>query len=71
MRERLDLCQARGYDGVESDNVGTYSLRGCTTKKKQIIALPTFASTETGTVQIKVTTAGKRVYVDGLGVLKF
>jgi hypothetical protein len=44
-------------------------LAAASTKKEQTIELPAFPTVETGTVTIKVTSKGKPVVIDGLGVL--
>jgi uncharacterized delta-60 repeat protein len=38
------------------------------TKRKQLVALPAFSSTQNGTATIKITSSGKTVEVDALGV---
>jgi hypothetical protein len=50
---------------VGSHKVGTISLHSSTTHHQVLKLLPTF-STRSGTVQLKVTTSGKSVAVDGL-----
>jgi hypothetical protein len=44
------------------------SLAASTTEGEQVIPIASFSSVHTGTVTIKVTSSGKPVIVDGLGV---
>jgi hypothetical protein len=54
---------------VGSSRVASVNLRSATTVNKKVIALPSF-STRSGTVTLRVTSTGKTVIVDGLGVRK-
>jgi len=49
-------------------SVATVNTAASQTKKKQLVLLPAFASLRTGTLKIKVLTAGKPVTVEGVGV---
>jgi hypothetical protein len=54
---------------VGSTRVASVNLASTTTANRKVIALPAF-SVRSGTVTLRVTSSGKTVYVDGLGVRK-
>ena len=62
-------CPTCGKVGVyvNATLIGTVDLHAATAHNRQLIALPPFAL-RTGTVTLKVLTAGKLVRIDGLGV---
>jgi hypothetical protein len=52
-----------------STRIGSVNLHSATTVNKKVIALPSF-SIRNGTVTLRVTSSGKTVIIDGLGVRK-
>jgi hypothetical protein len=46
----------------------TISLASSTTVYRKVFTITTFSAVKTGTVVIKVSTSGKAVMIDGLGV---
>jgi len=65
-------CAGCGTVGVYvgSVKVGTIGLSATTTRHKQVLLLPAFASAKSGTVRLKVLSSGKPVRVDGLIVIR-
>ncbi|HEV2891762.1 MAG TPA: hypothetical protein VGX28_15430 [Frankiaceae bacterium] len=55
---------------IGTSYVGTVNLSASTTQHSYVAVLPAFASVRTGTVTLRVTTSGRAVQVDGLGVSK-
>jgi hypothetical protein len=51
-----------------STSLKTVNLASKSEKREQVIPVASFSSVQTGTVTVRVTTAGKRVIIDGLGV---
>jgi Tol biopolymer transport system component len=48
--------------------IGTVNLASRNTQTEQVLSVASFSAVQTGTVTLKVTTAGKPVIIDGLGV---
>jgi hypothetical protein len=48
--------------------IGSFNLTSASLTRKVLLTLPAFSSVKTGTVAIKVTSTGKKVDIDGLGV---
>ena len=65
-------CAGCGTVGVYvgSVKVGTVGLSSTTTRHKQVLLLPAFASAKSGTVRLKVLSSGKPVRIDGLVVIR-
>jgi hypothetical protein len=52
-------------------SLGVFPLTSTVTTKQVLVPLGAFATRETGTIVIRVTTSGKKVEIDGLGVRAF
>jgi hypothetical protein len=65
----VQKCPACGSvtASVGSTVVGSWSLKASTTKRKVLLVTAPF-SYRTGTVRVKVTSSGKPVHIDGLGI---
>ena len=65
---QLSLSGVATKDSVlGGTTIGTVNLNASSTRTKQVIALPVF-SQRSGTVKLTVTTSGKRVIIDGVGI---
>jgi len=53
-----------------TSRIGTINLASTTTRNRQILLLPAFATARTGAVKLKVVSSGKLVRIDGLVVVR-
>lgn len=65
-------CASCGTVGVYvgATKVGTVRLAAATTRHRQVVLLPAFASARTGTVSLRILSSGKPVRIDGLVVVR-
>ncbi len=65
-------CRGCGTLAVfwRNERIATVRLASTTTRKKRIIEVADFASPEDGVLRLVVTTSGRPVRVEGLGVLR-